>query len=201
MLGFAEITGLIGAAAWIPWLVERLRRPKLFGRLISELFTRSTTFTTTNLDGSQISLTGIGYILKLSFTTIRRPLHIQDVEVLLRYSGDPKQYRAQMYYTHQQISLIDGKPMRLRVPHSQFLQFLNYFPIDVPNVCYAMFVVDKATFEHFSDIEFRFRDWRRRVYLVQISASEIDVRNIVFEEGIWEPVQVSAPQTPQLPSA
>lgn len=165
---------------------DRIKRPKISGKIVSLTFAPEGNLTTIDIEGKELKLSGIKYFFKLSLNVINKNIFYSDVKVKVKYPNDRKQYEGRMYFTNNdKWTMVDGVTKTLRIPEGKFIWYNNVLEKDKTLFLYTSFFVDRE-FDNFSQIEFVFITPKGKEYkLGPLLPSSFKTEMALYEEEIW----------------
>lgn len=182
------ILAIIGALAWIPWLVDKYTPSKIYGRLISNLINQGQIQNGNELIHSKM------HFLKLSITCINKNFNVKDISIRVKYQNNNEWYTGNTNWAHTSIWAMPGNnsgKKKLILPNEQFLGFTNLIEKDVSKFYYLTFFVEKEDLQEYESIVLTFHNYNLNTQEIRIVASEIDQHQILWDDSIWENYGVS----------
>jgi hypothetical protein len=180
---------LLGAASWIPFIVERFFvRGRISGRIIScVLFANQEFF---NNDTSK-KYSGIGYFFGISLLALNKNIFCKDIKVNFFYASDPLHpYDAIIFTPPIGYSFRDKSGIEFRLVRSKVINnMLKLSPvIEKSNVSkkYLACIVPDKKFENFEKMVIKFIDFKNKEKITEFKWSDLDWNNISPEEDVWE---------------
>ncbi|SRR6266511_4364673 len=166
------VVAIIGALAWLPWVFEKLQKPKLEGRLLNQNMKKDKE--------------GLLYLLNLSITSLRKQFTIKEVRIGVKYPGDKKEYNGIIRWLNDSFwEDPNGIKARLKIPSNEFLGFMNKIPKDDSYKCHITFFVDKGTVEEFEYISIEFTPYSGSTQTIRFNRNEIDSKLFFWDDTIW----------------
>ncbi|MEB2777959.1 hypothetical protein SYJ56_21775 [Algoriphagus sp. D3-2-R+10] len=176
------ILAIIGALAWIPWLVDRYTQPKIYGRLISNLINQG------QIQNGDEFIHSTMHFLKLSITCINKNFNVKDISIRVKYQNNNEWYTGNINWAHTSIWAMPGttgETKKLILPNEQFLGFTNWIEKDVSKFYYLTFFVEKEELQEYETIVLTFQNYILNSQEIRIVASEIDRHQILWDDSIW----------------
>lgn len=195
------IDGSFNAAFWISIITttialitlsilvwDRLKKPKLSGKIISLTFAPDGNLTTTDIEGNSVSFSGIKYFFKISLNVIHKNIFYSNVKVHIKYPNESNKYDGRFYFSNNDNWTFNGIPKSLTIPQDKFIVFNNVLEKDKTLFLYASFFVERQ-FDHFSEIEFSFITPKGKNFKVgPLKSSDFSTEVALFEDEIWEEI-------------
>lgn len=189
MAWFTLIVSLIGAASWLPWLIERLRRPKLRLRVLGCSVLHHGRYSwTVPFEGVPKQKNGSIILLRLSVTSLGGDFNMAPggVDASVRFASSSHPYDATLYFSERIDELRDGRRIHHTLSQSQNLL---YTPVFRENTAYeqeAVMIVetDRSDVE---SIQFTFRSERGYCQTARIGRDDFRYAVCFFHEKPAEP--------------
>lgn len=167
------LTFLGVVAAWVPFVIEIWRKPEIQGKVISQYENHN----------SAESF----FVFRLGLVCLNKSYYLKDVDVDIQYlkAGWVK---ATAINNRSLVFKLDGRDMRLKVGGSSFI---NNIPLLLKDEMVDGFILTKTAYFHDDKIVkviFKFISYDGVVKEVVINENDIRTEKVLFDDGIWEPV-------------
>lgn len=165
---------------------DRLKNPKLSGKLLSLTFSKEGSFHVKDLHGQDINIHGVRYCLKLSINVINKHLFYSDVKIKVRYPMDKKEYEGRQYFTNNDKWTFNKETKTLKLPDDKFIAFNNVLEKDKTLFLYSTFIVERE-YEVFKEMRFEFISPKGKSYILgPLNSSDFKAELAFFEKEIWQ---------------
>ena len=178
------LVSIIGAAAWLPFLYEKLKKPNLVGKVISTITIDDMTMTD-NASGGIVSK-GIFYLYKLSVSSLGANFHPKNLKIKVVY-GDENSFAGRVFVPRNMNGNLNGSPHKISPPRDLLYPNICIFKKDFAQQVYIPFCVDRATACEVKKVNFEFEDFHGHKSSIEIDFLKIDTSQLMFEE-IFEPL-------------
>jgi len=176
------IIAIIGAFAWLPFLIEKFSSSKIYGKIISSVVCEG--FVS---NGHSKRKDGLLYFFKVSISCINKNFNIKSVDIYIKYK-DKNWVKGSIFWVRTNSWNIEGRPKQLILPNDNFLDFINVLEKDKQQFYYVTFIVEyKKTYEDFEAIRFDFLNYKKRKVSFEILRENISNDSILFDDNIWKP--------------
>ena len=171
-------SGPIGAAAWLaPWVYKKISRPSLRGRLVSHFENLG------QFNGKNCRM----HFLAINIISLSQCFNIKDIQILVRYKGNPSDYRGELFWARENVWSGPSKErLKLKIQPEDTLPFVGAIPQDVTKKIYLTFKVDKAELEEFDEITLIFNEQSGSSSTVSFKYGLINNDQILWDDRIWE---------------
>jgi len=176
------IFAIIGALAWLPWVIDSLTPPKVYGSLLSQLLNSG------EFNANEGKKIGILHFFKISITCINKNFNIKSISINVKYKEDSKWYNGEIYWARTSIWTMPGnsETKSLTIPHTEFLGFTNVLEKDKSKFYYLTFITDKKELAEYETVRIIFTDFKENRQEVNFISEEIDANKILWEDDIWK---------------
>lgn len=178
------IPTLIALITTVILVYDRVKKSKLFARIISVVFSPTAKLNVNGIEKEPIELKGQQYLLKLSLSAMRKNFTFNDVQINVKYKKDKQKYRAEIFWIRPTSFIFDsGKKLTLSIDPKDFLWFNSTITTDKVSLVYITFIVDTDKSELFDELELVFSTPNGRTK--RITTKQIDPMKALFENEIW----------------
>jgi len=173
---------ILGALAWLPWIFEKINRPKLYGRLISNF----------DNQGFLNQKTGTLHFLKLSISCVNNNFNVDNISIQIKYLNNNKWYDGNLFWARTSIWSMNSEgtiKKQLVIPHENYLGFVNMFEKDKSSFYHLTFIVEKEKFEEFEIIKISFINPKKITESIEFRKENINPDSVLFDDNIWKDYQ------------
>jgi len=171
---------------FIVW--DKVKWPKISGKVISRAYSEHGELTGTTLEGNRFEIEGIKYIFKFSINIIRKNLYYNDIKVFMKYD-DGTEIEGDIYWPTNDRWQFDEEIRELTIPKEKYLYFNNVLEKDKTHLGYLSFFIDKE-FSHYEEIRIEFiqPNGKKRI-LGPLKSSEIRPGLSLYEKENWKLIE------------
>lgn len=183
------IIALAGALAWVPLVINFLKKSLLKGRVVGLTISESYHFSSMNhFTNTKEVLEGIGYFPNFTFISLHKDFNVQKVDVSVKYPGESELREGTLFIASKiEISFKGNESMTkfLNIPTEEHVSSLLVLERGKPTHFFITFVVNKQTFEHFEYINVKFTDFNGQEQVVKFDQFDFDVKKMRFDKKYW----------------
>ena len=180
--------GVVGALAWFsPWLYEKLTRPDLEIKLISQYGSIGSVKT------HEINISkGNLYLMKFAIASKNKGFDYKNINVKLKLPSNANIVDGHVYIGRNSYytSTENNKPVlkKLVINQEEELLYNCYMEKDKPLIGYLSFAIDTAIDENYEKLILEFERFNGKKIVKEISSNDIKGSTLFYEEKIWTDV-------------
>jgi len=166
------IIGFIAALSWTPFLIERLSRKKLDGKIISQ-------YSNFTKDKKEILL-----LYKISVVSRNKDFFLKDIDLKIKFNSSD--FLNSTARNNRLTVFTWDKPKRLIVPDKEFLNNISVLSKNEPVVGYLSFLIPYDKDEPVEEVQFLFKSYNNKVKSLVFKTADIKQEKLLFDDTIWE---------------
>ncbi|NOT51163.1 MAG: hypothetical protein HOP10_07780 [Chitinophagaceae bacterium] len=180
---FAIITTSIAIISTTLVIIDRVQKPKVFGKIISiTQWDSASSFIYRGYDNILRTIQGQRFLVKISLAVSKKDLYFKDANIVAIFN-DNKRYRGEIYKAPHETIFSKGERYIVNIPPSEFLTYNSFIEKGKVLFFYLSFIIpNKNDKEVFKKLELELI--RPNGKSPKTHLEVIDAKQVLFDEGL-----------------